>query len=84
MCSQSVFPIAPRALIAYVLPKVLPSHLYRWAKGGGIPSFHRILYFGEPPQFQLFLPWANQIGSLQKKKKIGLVRHPQLIDMQQK
>ncbi len=34
-----------RALIPYVLPKSSPSHLYRWAKGGGTPSFHRIFLF---------------------------------------
>jgi hypothetical protein len=69
-------------------PKSSPSHLYSWAKGGGTPSFHRIFYFGEPPQFQLFLEWANQIGSLQKKKEkrkkeVEVVRHPQLINMKQ-
>jgi hypothetical protein len=26
-------------------PKSSPSHLYRWAKGGGTPSFHRIFYY---------------------------------------
>jgi hypothetical protein len=30
-----------------------------------------------------FLQWANQIGSLQKKNIVGLVRHPQLINMNQ-
>jgi hypothetical protein len=30
-------------------PKSSPSHLYRWAKGGGTPSSHRIFYFGQPP-----------------------------------
>jgi len=34
--------------------------------------------------FNLMLWWANQIGSLQKKvKKVGLVRLPQLINMNQ-
>jgi hypothetical protein len=28
-------------------PKSSPSHLYRWAKGGGPSSFNRIFYFGE-------------------------------------
>ncbi len=60
-------------------PKSSPSHLYRWAKGGGTPSFHRIFYFGGASIVStLFLGWANQIGSL-KKKKVGLVRYLQLI-----
>jgi len=53
-------------------------------KREALPSFHRVFYFGEPPWFQLFfLQWANQIGSLQKKNIVGLVRHPQLINMNQ-
>jgi hypothetical protein len=35
---------------------------------------------GSIHSFNFFLRWANQIGSLQKKK-VGLVRHPQLINM---
>jgi hypothetical protein len=39
---------------------------------------------GSLHSFNFFLWWANQIGSLQnQKKKVGLVRHPQLINMKQ-
>jgi hypothetical protein len=61
-----------------------PSHLYRWAEGGGTLSLHRIFYFlgAFIVSTFIFWQWANHIGSLQKKKKkkVGLVRHPQLIN----
>ncbi len=64
-------------------PKPSFSQLYRWAKWRATPSFHKIFYFGETfHSFNLFLQWANQNNSLQKKK-VGLVRHPQLINMKQ-
>ncbi len=51
----------------------------------GTPSFRRIFYFGDLLGFNIFLRWANEIGSLPKtKKKNGLVKHPQLINMKQK
>jgi len=53
-------------------PKSSPFHLYRWAKGGGIPSFHKIFYFGSLHSFNFFLLWANRIGSLPQKKKLDL------------
>jgi hypothetical protein len=66
-------------------PKFFHFHLYNWAKGEGTSSFHRVFYFGSLHGFNFFLNflwWANKIGSLQKKeKKVGLVRHPQLINM---
>ncbi len=50
-------------------PKSSPSHLYRWAKGGGNPSFHRIFYFGGASIVStFFLQWPNQIGSVKKNK----------------
>jgi hypothetical protein len=45
-------------------PKSSSSHLYMGAKGEGTPSFHIIFY-----NFNIFLWWANQIGSLQKNKR---------------
>jgi hypothetical protein len=48
-----------------------------------IPSFHIIFYFGELHSFNFFLWWADQIGSQHQKKKVELVRHPQLINMKQ-
>ncbi len=63
------FPLFP--MFPMCSPKSSPSHLYRCAKGGGTLSFHRIFYFGKPPQ-------SNWLIS--KRKKVGLVRHPQLIN----
>jgi hypothetical protein len=77
MCSPRVFPIAPR------FSPVWFAHSLGGPKGEGTPAFHRIFYFESLHSFNLFLQWANQIGSLQKKKKVGLVRHPQLINMKQ-
>jgi hypothetical protein len=37
---------------------------------------------GSLHSFNFFLRWANQIGSLQKEQ-VGLVRHPQVINMKQ-
>ncbi len=49
-----------KALIPYILPKVLPfSPIYLGQKGGNTPSFHRIFYFGKPPQFQLFFAMGH-------------------------
>jgi hypothetical protein len=66
-------------------PKSSPSHLYSWAKGGGNPLFRKIFYLGGASMVStFFLRWANQIGSLQKKKKkVGHVRHALLINMKQ-
>ncbi len=77
MCSPRVFPIAPR-----FSPLCFGQSL-GGPKGEGTPAFHRIFYFESLHSFNLFLQWANQIGSLQKKKGVGLVRHPQLINMRQ-
>jgi len=82
MCSPNVFPIAPHfnpicfaqnpPLLTYIGgPKGEALHL-------SIESF----VLGSLGSFNSFLRWANQIGWLQKKK-VGLVRHPQLINMKQ-
>jgi hypothetical protein len=47
--SPRVFPNSTALWSNMSCPKSSPSHLYRWAKGGGTPSFHRIFYFGVPP-----------------------------------
>jgi hypothetical protein len=38
---------------------------------------------GRLHSFNFFLQWANQIDSL-PEERVGLVRHPQLINMKQK
>jgi len=74
-CSPRVFPIAAR------FNKSSPSHPYRWAKGrGGTPSFHTIFYFGGVSNISIFFG-GQPNGLIKKKKKGGLVRHPQLINM---
>jgi hypothetical protein len=82
ICSPRVFTIAPRSNPICFAQSPPPSHLCRWAEGGGTPSFHRIFYLGSLHSFNRFLQWANQIHLLQKKK-VGLVRHPQQINMKQ-
>jgi hypothetical protein len=83
MCSPRVFPIAPRfnpicfaqspPLLTYIGgPK--GKALYLYIESSILGAFHR---------FNFFLWWANHIGSLQKKKKVGLVRHPQPINIKQ-
>ncbi len=86
MCSPRVFPIAPGFNPHMFCSKSSPSHLYRWAKGGGIPSFHKIFYLGEPissifqPLFFFAMGQSNWL--IGTKKKVGLVvGHPQLINM---
>ncbi len=82
MCSSRVFPIAPclnpicfaqsPPILTYIGgPKGEAHHL-------SIKSF----ILGGLCSFNFFVWWANQISWLQKKK-FGLVRHPQLINMKQ-
>ncbi len=59
-------------------PKSSPSHLYRWAKGGGISSFHRIFYFGGSLHSFNFCFCYGPIKLAHCKKEVGHVRHPQL------
>jgi hypothetical protein len=84
MCSSRVFPIVPPfnpmcfvqnpPLLTFIGgPKVVALHL------------SRMLYFGEPPQFHFFF-WDGPIKLAHYfffKKKVGLARHPQLINMKQ-
>jgi hypothetical protein len=42
-------------------PKSSPSHIYRWAKGGGTPSIHRIFNFLRAFIVSIILCRANQI-----------------------
>jgi hypothetical protein len=85
MCSPRVFPIAPRfnpICFAQSLP------LLTYIGGAKGEPFHLSIessILGKLHSFNLFfLWWVNQIGSLQKKKKVGLVWHPQLINMKQR
>jgi hypothetical protein len=82
MGSPKMFPIAPHpnpicfaqspSLLTYIAgPKGEALHLSRESSIMG--SLHNSIFLW---------PWANQIGSLQKQK-VGLVRHPWLINMEQ-
>jgi hypothetical protein len=81
MCSPIVFPIASRfnPICFAQSPPFLT--LYTWAKGEGTPSFRRIFYCGEPPQFRFYFHGPIKLAHC-KKQKVGLVRHPQLITME--
>jgi hypothetical protein len=52
-------------------------------KGATVHLSIESFVLGHFHSFDLFLGWANQICSLWKKKG-GLVKHPQLINMKQK
>jgi hypothetical protein len=85
MCSPKVFPITPR-FNPICFAQSPPLLTYIGGPKGVAPSFHRIFYFGEPPQFQLFFAMGQSnclIAPKKKKKTVGLVRHPQLINMKQ-
>jgi len=82
MCSPMVFLISP-GFNPICFAESPPSHLFMWAKGWSIPSFHRIFYIGRASILStFFLPWTDQIGSLQKKKSWPCDA-PQLINMKQ-
>ncbi len=74
MCCSRVFPIAPHFYPIW-LPKVLPSQVYRWAKGQTLHLHIQNFY-----SFQrFFFSLANENGSLQKIiKELG--GHPYLIN----
>ncbi len=61
-------------------PKSSPFHLYRWAKGGGIPSCNKIFFLGGASIISTFF-CDGPIKITYCKKKVGLVRHPQLINI---
>ncbi len=46
-------------------------------------TFHSIFYFGNLPEIQLVFVMGQSNWFIAKKKKVGLVRHPQLINMKQ-
>jgi hypothetical protein len=80
MCSTRVFPIAPRFNpICFAQSPPLLTYI----AGPKGEALHRMFYvLGASIDRTLFLQWANQIDSLQKRK-FGLMRHPQLITMKQ-
>jgi hypothetical protein len=49
-------------------PKSSPSYLYRWVKGGGTPSFHKIFYFGSLHSFNLFFAMGQSSCVIAKKE----------------
>ncbi len=64
-------------------PQSSPFHLYTWAKGRGHPSFQRIFCLGGASIVStVFCVMAQSNWFIAKrKKKVGHVRHPQLINM---
>jgi hypothetical protein len=86
MCSSRAFPIAlPFNPICFG-QNSSPSHLYTWAEGGGTLASHKIFYFGRLCIVSTFF-CDEQIKlahcQKEKEKKVGLVRHPQPINMKQ-
>ncbi len=81
-CSPSVFPIAPRFNpICFAQSPPLLTYIGK-PKGEALHLSIESSILGEPPSFQLLvLQWANHPIKINhcKKKKVGLVRHPQLI-----
>ncbi len=75
MCSPRVFPIVSCCNPLQFCPKSSPSHLYRCGpKGQKLHHFHRIFYFGEPPQFQpsFFFVMGQSNWLIAKKNKLDL------------
>jgi hypothetical protein len=79
-----VFPIAPHFNLT-CLAQSPPLHTYIGEpKAEALHLSIEFSILGYLHSFNFFLWWANQIGSLRKKtKKVGLVRHLQLINMKQ-
>jgi hypothetical protein len=65
-------------------PKSSPSHLYRWAKGGGTHLSVESSILGSLHSFNFFFFFFFAMGQsnwlISKRKKVGLVRHPQLVN----
>jgi hypothetical protein len=82
MCSPSVFPIAPHFNpTCFAQSPPLLTYI-GGPKGEALHLSIESSVLGSLGSFNFFSRWANQIGWLQKKK-VGLVRHPQLINMKQ-
>jgi hypothetical protein len=80
MCSTRVFPLAP-CFNPICFAQSPP--LFTYIAGLKGEALHRMFYvLGASLVWTFFLQWTNQIDSLQKRK-FGLTRHPQLIDMKQ-
>ncbi len=72
------------ALISYVLPKVLPFSPIQVGQRGRHSIFPQDLLFWEASMVSTFFFVMDQSSWLiTKKKEVGLVRHPQLINMEQ-
>jgi hypothetical protein len=94
LCSQCVpprvFPIGPHFNPIHMLcQKSSASHLYRWAKGGDTPpsnlgSLHSLnfFFFLKKKNFVFFVIGQSN-WFIAKEKKVGLLRHPQLINKKQ-
>jgi hypothetical protein len=75
MCSPKVLPIAPcfNLICCAHNPPLL-------TKGGGTPSFNRIFNFGGASTVSSFF-CNGAIKITHFKKKVGLMKHPQLINI---
>ncbi len=81
MGSPMLFPIAPRfSPICFAQSPALLTYT-GGPKGEALYFSTESSILGSLHNFNFFLRWANQIGSLQEifKKKVGLVRHRQLL-----
>ncbi len=83
MCSPRVFPITPcfNPICSAQSPPLLT--YIGGPKGKALHLFIESSILGSLHSFNFFWRWASQIGSLQPKEKVGLARHPQLINMKQ-
>ncbi len=83
ICSPRVFSIAPRFNpMCFAQSPPLLTYI-GGPKGEALDFCLESSILGSLHSFNSFWTWANQIGSLQKKEKVGLMRHPQLINMKQ-
>jgi len=84
ICSPRVFSIAPRFnLICFAQSPSLLTYI-GGPKGEALDLCIESSILGSLHSFNFFWTWTNQIDSLPpKKKKVGLMRHPQLINMKQ-
>jgi len=70
----NVFPLAPRFNpICFAQSPPLLTYI-GGQKGEALHLSRESLFLGSLHSFNFFLRWANQIGSLRKKKRVGLVR----------
>ncbi len=84
MCFPRVFPI-PSCFNPICFAQSRPLLTYIGGpKGETLHLFIESSILGSLHSFNFSFSWANQIGSQQKRRRVGLVRHPQLINMKQK